>query len=484
MGYEAGVKTDQGPGQADLSVSFERTTAVANRFRKVGRLNLDSNSLQIVVIGAGAAGLSASWLLSQNHRVTLVEQENRLGGHAHTAEVTDDPGASSVSVDTGFIVYNEVNYPNLVAWFGAMGVATENSDMSFAVSRDNGTFEYAGGPPLGLFAQPSLVLKRRFWQMLKDLLRFYREAPKNIPNASTQTLGEYLNEGRYSAAFIDDHLMPFGAAVWSTSRRNMLDYPAAAFIRFCDNHGLLKIANRPQWRTVSGGSKQYVDAAERRIEDNGGTIVKGNAVASVERTDTYVSVTLENGDKLQADQVVIATHADTALSLLSDPSEQESNQLGVFAYDSNRAVLHSDKAVMPKRRAAWCSWNYVEQENDDDAQVSVSYWMNRLQNLKTERDYFVSLNPGIAPDPATVVRESVYEHPIFNAQTWQAQQNLWSLQGQNNTWFCGSYFGAGFHEDAVQAGFAVAEQLGGHARGWSLDNPSDRIVVTASGASE
>jgi len=443
----------------------------------VEQLRRKGDALHVVVVGAGAAGLSAAWLLSQQHRVTLVEQEPRLGGHAHTAVVDDDADNPGIAVDTGFIVYNKRNYPNLVRWFEAMNVATENSDMSFAVSRDAGNFEYAGGPILGLFAQPSLLLRKRFWQMLRDLLRFYREAPKQIPAESTVSLGDYLKSGGYSQAFIDDHLMPFGAAVWSTSSANMLNYPAAAFIRFCDNHGLLKIVGRPQWLTVTEGSHNYVSAAQQAIEQAGGHILPNATALAVDRNDDGVDITLADGGHLRADHVVMATHADQALALLTKPAAQELEVLGAFSYDTNRAVLHSDSTVMPTRRAAWCRWNYVEQPGNDIAKVSVSYWMNKLQNLKTSRDYFVSLNPGIEPDPATVVRDTNYRHPIFNAATWQSQQQLWSLQGQQSTWFCGSYFGAGFHEDAVQSGFAVAEQLGGHARPWSLPNPSDRIVV-------
>jgi len=440
----------------------------------------------VAVIGAGAAGLAASWLLGQSQKVTLIEEEPRLGGHAHTAFVGSDQHRSSLFIDTGFIVYNELNYPNLVAWFKKMKVSTEPSNMSFAVSRDDGRFEYAGGPLLGLFAQPSLWFTKRYWAMLKDLLRFYKEAPQRIPHDSEQSLGDYLEAGGYSSAFIDDHLMPFGSAVWSTSRNNMLDYPAAAFIRFCDNHGLLKLSGRPLWRTVSGGSQCYVKAAHAAIEANSGDVRVGVGATAVNRSEHGVAITLSDGQVLQADQVVIATHANTALALLKEPSNEEENILSVFKYDQNYAVLHSDQSLMPKRKKAWCSWNYVEQEDDDSARVSVTYWMNRLQNLKTQRNYFVSLNPGTAPDPTTVVRETMYEHPIFTAATWQSQQKLWSLQGINNTWFCGSYFGAGFHEDAVQAGFAVAEQLakkqGGLSRPWTLENPSDRIVVTGSGA--
>jgi len=295
-------------------------------------------------------------------------------------------------------------------------------------------------------------------------------------------LGDYLAAGGYSKAFIDDHLMPFGAAVWSTSRANMLNYPAAAFIRFCDNHGLLKVFDRPQWKTVSGGSHHYVSSVKQDIEQSGGQVLTAAPATAVHRYPDRVEISLSDGERITADQVVLATHADTALNLLAEPDANEAQTLGVFRYDKNRAVLHSDPGLMPRRRAAWCSWNYVEQPNQDDKRVAVSYWMNRLQNLSTKNDFFVSLNPGVVPDPATVVRDCEYEHPIFNAETWHAQQNLWSLQGGRRTWFCGSYFGAGFHEDALQAGFAVAEQLGGIKRPWSLSNPSDRIVISAQAA--
>jgi predicted NAD/FAD-binding protein len=356
-----------------------------------------------------------------------------------------------------------------------MQVPTEASDMSFAVSRDDGGFEYAGGPLLGLMAQPSLPFKRRFWRMLLDLLRFYREAPRRIPRNSKMTLGEYLTENRYSQEFIDDHLLPFAAAVWSTPKQQMLGYPAASFIRFCSNHGLLQISNRPQWRTVTGGSQAYVNAVKQAIGED--SVRTGFHVERIERHSAGVALHARSGRSLHADDVVLATHADQALALLSDPSTQETALLSPFAYASNRAYLHTDISFLPRRRRAWCSWNYVERQEADSDKVSLSYWMNRLQNLPGDTQYVVTLNPDTPPGDDCVLRNQVYEHPIFTADTWDAQQRLWSLQGQRRTWFCGSYFGAGFHEDAVQAGFAVAEQLGGLRRPWSIDNPSSRIVV-------
>jgi len=403
--------------------------------------------------------------------------------------VQDEPAQLQESVihevrkiDTGFIVYNEPSYPNMTRWFASMGVDTEASDMSFAVSRDNGGFEYAGGPVLGLLAQPSLLLRLRFWRMLIDLLRFYRRASAQIPQESEQTLGDFLRQYNYNDAFIQDHLLPFGAAIWSTSKTNMLDYPAAAFIRFCTNHGLLQITNRPQWRTVSGGSEQYVKAVEKSLMPD--SVITDFRVARIRRGVDSVSVFDSKGRCIDADHVVIATHADQALACLEEPTEREHALLSVFGYDTNLAILHTDESYLPKRRRAWCSWNYVEKDGDSASQVSVSYWMNRLQNLSGSTNYIVSLNPSKLPSEQQTYRSQAYQHPVFTPQTFRAQQKLWQLQGQQRTWFCGSYFGSGFHEDAVQAGLAVAEQLGGIARPWELENPSSRIVVPSTKLSE
>jgi len=347
--------------------------------------------------------------------------------------------------------------------------------MSFAVSRDNGQFEYAGGPKLGLFAQPSLLLKPRFYSMLRDLMRFYRDAPQQIPDDSDLTLGEFLEAGNYSKAFLDDHLMPFAAAIWSASPQTMLAYPAAAFIRFCDNHGLLQLANRPQWRTVTGGSRSYVNRVKQAVGE--ANIKTDFVVVNVDRHDEGVTVTSTTGEQVHADHVVIAAHADQALSMLDTPSEAEKKHLGAFAYEPNTAILHTDKSFMPNRKRAWCSWNYVEAKAMDD-KVCVSYWMNLLQNLESTTDYFVTLNPSVMPAENTILNQTEYDHPVFNAAAMNAQQQLWQLQGERRTWYCGSYFGSGFHEDAVQSGMAVAEQLGGVTRPWQLDNPSDRIVVS------
>lgn len=428
--------------------------------------------MHVAVIGSGAAGLSCAWLLAKNHHVVLLEQSDRLGGHANTQSTTD---INAPQIDTGFIVYNEPSYPNLTAWFDNMRVQTEKSNMSFAVSRDGGNFEYAGGPPLGLFAQPSLLFRRRYYSMLRDLLRFYRSARNQISTHTDETLGEFLTRGNYSKPFLDDHLMPFAAAIWSASTNTMLEYPAAAFIRFCDNHGLLQLTNRPQWRTVSGGSRMYVGKVERAIGESN---IKTNfTVSRVTRHDSGVVVESSSGDRVNADHVVIATHADQALAMLDTPTIMEKENLGAFSYESNYAVLHTDKRFMPVRKRAWCSWNYVESKAVQ-GKVCVSYWMNLLQNLASSNNYFVTLNPAVMPGPEYIVSETEYQHPVFNSTAMAAQKKLWQLQGERRTWFCGSYFGSGFHEDAVQSGLAVAEQLGGASRPWELDTPSNRIIVT------
>lgn len=433
--------------------------------------------IHIAVVGSGAAGLSAAWLLSRTHRVTLLEKDDRLGGHAHTASLASLDG---LSIDTGFIVYNEPCYPNLTAWLAELGIDTEASDMSFSVSRDGGRFEYAGGRPLGLVAQPSLPLRPRFWRMLRDLVRFYREAPRDIPQDSEVTLGEYLADKGYSRVFLDDHLLPFASAVWSTSTASMLDYPAAAFIRFCESHGLLKLASRPQWRTVTGGSARYVDAVRAALGE--WSIRTDFQAVRVERRASGVVIHSRTGDVVVADQVVFASHADQTLECLEAPDALERELLEPFAYESNLAILHTDTRFLPKRRRAWCSWNYVEQPGSDPSRVSVSYWMNRLQNIPGDTQFIVTLNPAIAPAPERILRSQVYEHPLYSTATWRAQQRLWELQGRNRSWFCGSYFGSGFHEDAIQSGLAVAEQIGGVRRPWTLDDPSSRIVVSSAAA--
>ena len=430
---------------------------------------------EIAVIGSGISGLAAAWLLSERHRVTVYEKEDRLGGHTNTVTVPSPNGP--VAVDTGFIVYNELNYPNLTALFRHLNVATQPSEMSFAVSLDDGDLEYAGTNLNGLFAQRRNLLRPRFWAMLNDLRRFYREAPNVSESEAHLSLGAYLDAHGYSPAFVDDHLLPMAAAIWSAPADAMRDHPVATFVRFCDNHGLLRLRGRPQWRTVTGGSREYIDRLTERFA---GEIHLNRAIFAVRRGPDGINVQDRDGDSRRFDHVIIATHADQALAMLEDGDAEERQALGAFRYQRNLAVLHNDESLMPKRRAAWSSWNYLGSRTGDGGRaLSVTYWMNRLQGLPEDAPLFVTLNPIRTPRQGSILRSFLYDHPIFDAETLAAQKALWTLQGRRNTWFCGAHFGSGFHEDGLQAGLAVAEALGNVRRPWTVADESGRIHVGA-----
>jgi len=429
---------------------------------------------RIAVVGAGVAGLSATWLLSQRHRVTLYEAADRLGGHSRTVEV--GTGGTRTAVDMGFIVFNELTYPNLTALFGHLGVATRATDMSFAVSLDNGLVEYGGVGLAPLFGRPSNLLRARFWSMLSDLVRFYRGAPADRPGLGDDTtLGDYLDSRGYGRPFQEEHILPQAAAIWSASLDEIRNYPAAAFIRFFENHGLLKLVGRPVWRTVEGGSRRYVE----RLVDPARVRVRVSApVRAVRRDGRGAWVVDGRGVAEHFDAVVIAAHADQALALLQQPTARERALLGAFGYTRNAAVLHTDVRLMPRRRSVWSAWNYLGERGADGARaLCVTYWMNLLQGLTSPKPLLVTLNPVVPPDPTQVLRHEQFEHPVFDARALAAQRELWGLQGEGGVYFCGAHFGAGFHEDAVQAGLAVAEQIGGVRRPWTVPDESGRIVL-------
>ncbi len=430
------------------------------------------NRLAIAVVGSGVSGLAAAWLLSRRHDVTLYEADRRLGGHGHTVDAPTERG--SVAVDTGFIVYNETTYPNFSALLRHLGVASKPSEMSFAVSLDDGALEYNGTNLRGLFAQPANLLRPRFWSMLADLLRFYKNAPADVARIGLSSLGDYLIAGGYGEAFRDDHLYPMAAAIWSTPGGCVGDYPAAALIRFCDNHGLLQVRDRPIWRTIEGGSRVYIQRLVDALE-NPPTV--GARVRAVERVGDGVRVHVDGGATRTFDQVVLATHADDTLAILDAPSAGERRLLGAFRYAENAATLHRDPALMPRRRSAWASWNYIARRGEAAAKPCVTYWMNRLQGISQTTPLFVTLNPDRPLREDLVIQRQTYAHPLFDARAIAAQDDLWSLQGCGGVWFCGAYFGAGFHEDGLQAGLAVAEQLGGVRRPWRVADESGRIRV-------
>lgn len=429
--------------------------------------------LNIAVIGSGISGLSCAWLLSKSHNVTVFEAEGRLGGHTNTVEAPKNTGSGTTPVDTGFIVYNERNYPNLVALFDHLDVATHPTDMGFAVSMQEGAFEYSGSGLSGLLAQPKNLFSPRFWSMVTEIRRFYRQgrALLQLENADEMSLRDLVARGGYSDAFIRDHLLPMAAAIWSTPVADMFGYPAGAFLRFCDNHGLMQFRDRPQWRSVRGGAREYVKKLVRR---SSASYLLGRGVRAVHRQDGTVRITDVDGDLRRFDHVVFACHANQTLRLLARPGAEESRLLSCFGYARNRAVLHRDGTLMPKSKRAWASWNYIGGGGSDQT-LTVTYWMNALQNLDPHEPYFVTLNPHRDPQDGCIIAEFEYEHPVFSTRSLVAQKQLWRLQGRQNSWFCGAYFGAGFHEDGLQSGLAVAEALGGVRRPWQVENESGRI---------
>lgn len=416
--------------------------------------------------------MSAAWLLSRKHRVTLIEADTRPGGHSNTVDCEVD--GVDVAVDTGFIVYNPPAYPNLTALFSHLEVPTAPSDMGFAVSMGNGAYEYAGSSLAQLVGQPSNILNPGHWRLMRDIPRFFRTALAKLPTLSEDmTIAQFLKAEGYSDYFLERHLLPMAGAIWSATPGDMRDYPAKAFLKFFNNHGLLKITGRPLWRTVKGGSREYVS---RLIRSGLFETRLRTPVTSIRRGPDTVTIRARSGEEQVYDDVVIAAHADQALAMLSDATPEEIRLLSCFRYSRNRAILHRDDRLMPKRRKLWSSWNYLSELPPFSATTSaVTYWMNKLQPLPVEAPLFVSLNPLEEPRLESVMAEFDYTHPIFDPAAMAAQRELWKIQGLKRTWFCGAYWGSGFHEDGIQAGLAAAEALGGVKRPWSVAGESGRI---------
>ncbi len=417
-------------------------------------------NMKIAVVGGGIAGLGAAWALSAMHDVTLIEAEPQPGGHSRTLDIGID--GRSVSVDTGFIVYNERNYPNLTQLLSTLGAPTVESDMSFAVSLEEGSFEYAGRAS-GLFSSPRAVWDRQVWGVLSGIVRFRSESRQLRESRISDDVDihTYLVARGYSAAFIDRYLMPLASAVWSGTRNDARAMPAKSFLQFLDNHGLIAVTDRPQWRTVDGGSRTYVDRIVKEIT----RVHTSRPVRAVRRSVEGVTVVDVSGEAEEYDQVVLATHADLSLRLLGNgASDAERRILSPFRYESNEVVLHTDTAAMPRLRRIWSSWNAIERMDDDGAfPVSVSYWMNRLQPIQESNDLFVTLNPGGMVRDGKVLDRWTTTHPQFDLETLVAQQAFPSIQGSDRVWFAGAYLGHGFHEDGLQSGLTVAAALGAPA---------------------
>jgi predicted NAD/FAD-binding protein len=423
--------------------------------------------LKIAVIGSGAAGMGSALALSEIADVHLFERHNRIGGHANTVEI--DHGGRHIAVDTGFIVFNHRNYPNLTALFEHLSVETIPSDMSFGFSLGGGMLEYACDDVDKIFAQRRNVFNPRFIFGFREVLRFCKVAPGDLAAGAAEglSLGDWLTHRRFSNWFRERFILPMGGAIWSTPLRAMLDFPAEGFLRFFQNHDLYAgLGEAIRWRTVLGGSRQYV---HRIVERLPGRIHPGVGAAAVARRADGVLVRFSDGSEGCFDHVILACHAPEALALLGDADAEERSVLGAFRTTSNRAVLHHDHALMPNRRKVWSSWNLMSQGADGmDQPVAVSYWMNRLQSLDRDRPLFVTLNPHVEPDPAKVFAEFAYAHPLYDAGAFAAQAAMDGIQGRGGVWHAGAWLGYGFHEDALRSGLRVAHALGA-SPAWSRD---------------
>ena len=410
--------------------------------------------MRIAVVGAGVSGLVCAHLLRHEHEFTVFEAAGYPGGHVNTIRV--DAADSTHHVDTGFIVYNDRNYPRFIALLDELGVATQPSTMSFSVSDGNG-FEYSGASANGLFARRSSLVRPSFHRMVRDLLRFNREAPALIGlNGSGPSLGEFLDEGGYSREFVERLIVPQASAVWSADPSQMWSFPASLLAEFFDNHGMFGHSGRPNWRTIAGGSARYVEALIAPFADR---LRLACPVDRVERFEDRVEVTARGCEPEAFDEVVLAVHSDQALALLADPSEAEHEVLGAIPYQPNEAVLHTDQALLPRRARARASWNFHLTDEPSD-RTTVTYHMNRLQSLRAADEYCVTLNRGAAIDPRRTLRTIDYAHPVFTAEGLAAQRRWEQVSGVRRTHYCGAYWGYGFHEDGVASGARVAELVG------------------------
>jgi predicted NAD/FAD-binding protein len=410
--------------------------------------------MKIAIIGSGISGLGCAYLLNQDHDITVYEKNDYIGGHSRTVDINVDE--KTVPVDTGFIVFNYRNYPNLTGLFEHLNVPIEKSDMSFGVSIDNGWLEYGTRRPLDIFAQRRNLLRPKFWKMLADITKFNARAKDYLE--SDLSLGQCLDELKLGGWFRDYYLLAMGASIWSTPAQGMLEFPASAFIRFFDNHGLLTINDQPQWHTVKGGSKEYVKLLTASFKDK---IKLGCGAETVTRKSNHIEVTSTDGKTQKYDQVIFACHSDQAMKILDNPTKDERKIIGAISYQPNEMVLHSDTSFMQKRKNSWSSWVYLsESKEDKSSSVSLSYWMNNLQPLATEKPIIVTLNPGRQPDSSMVYDRYTFHHPVFDEKAVKAQSKLDEIQGSDRIWYAGAWQRYGFHEDGLLSAVNVVEKIG------------------------
>ena len=406
--------------------------------------------MKIAVIGSGISGLSSAYYLSKKYKVDLFEKDDHFGGHSYTYEIKERD--KIVPVDLGFIVFNEVTYPNLIRFFKHLNIPYEKSDMSFSVSIKNSNIEYSGSGLGGLFANKSNLFNFKFLNMIREIISFYKIAPELLnEEIKEQTLGDYLKEKKFSKYFIEYHLIPMVAAIWSMPFDKAKEMPLKFFLNFFNNHGLFKLKNRPQWFTVTNRSRSYVKNITGKIS---GEIFKNYKVDKIIRSDDNIRIMIGN-DYIDYDQVVLASHADESLNMIEKPTAEEKNLLGKFQYVENEAFLHTDENLMPIKKRAWSSWNSIS----NNEETCITYWLNKLQNLKSEKNYFLTLNPIFKINDSSVIKKVNFTHPYLNSENTKIQKDLHIIQGKKRTWFCGSYFGYGFHEDGLKSSIELTNNF-------------------------
>jgi predicted NAD/FAD-binding protein len=416
--------------------------------------DFDSKKMKIAIVGAGISGLGCAYLLSKQNEVKLFEASTKLGGHARTILAGKN---SDTAVDTGFIVFNYENYPHLTKMFEELDVPVKKSDMSFAASIGNGAIEYGMSSLNMMAAQRRNVIRPKFWNMMRDIMRF-NETALDLSRDPDTPLDEFLDSMRMGEWFRNYYFLPISGAIWSSSPEQMKRFPAKSLVQFFDNHSLLSW-NTNQWYTVDGGSEQYVSRMAAAIDRYGGTIRVKSKVSGVRRVNGKALVKTENGDWEEFDQVIFACHSDQVLPILADATAAENLIIGSIKYQKNKAVMHTDINQMPKRKRAWASWVYKSKAMQPDPKVGITYWMNSLQSLPTEEQIFVSLNPSPDINEDLIYDEKIFEHPIFDRQAFEAQEKLKSIQGQNSTYYCGAWTRYGFHEDGYLSAVRIAEKI-------------------------
>ncbi len=410
---------------------------------------------RIAVIGSGISGLSAAYFLKRKHDIRLYEREQRLGGHSRT--ITVSCGDRIIPVDTGFIVFNEQNYPNLTALFAELDVPVKDSDMTYAMSVGEGDFEWGAQDLNTIFGQRRNLLRPSFYRLFGEVMRFNRAAEGAVARNPAISLGDLIASMGLSEDFRQLYLLPMSGAIWSSPPRQMLSFPAKVFVDFFRNHGLLAMSGQPQWRTVDGGAREYVSRIASHLGD---AARAGCAAVKISRRNDRVEISNANGTTEEFDQVVLACHSDEALQLLADATPAEASALSAIRYQRNEAILHRDPRFMPKRKRCWASWNYKSDGKGSESAVSVTYWMNRLQGIEEAYPLFVTLNPQSAVQERDIFDRHVFHHPVFDAPAIDAQQKIRAIQGQNRTWFCGAYLRHGFHEDGLHSALQVVDRLG------------------------